>query len=309
MADVFRNSADVLKINNSEEAIGLIDSVLPSYPLLNALFSSAIKGYTYKTLLRTTLPSVDFRAENTGAENTKGAYSNEEVIAYYMDASWVLDKLISSRCEWGIDSCLAMEAKSHLEAAFQAIESQIFYGTGASANGFNGIGQTLADTDEEMVVSAGGALSNVQTSVYAIKTGMRDCQLIWGQAGSLTMGQIEEQFINEGTGRFRAHTQEIAGYAGLQMGSAYSVGRLANIDSTSLLDDDDISNLLSVFKAGKMPDFLVMNRSARKYLQQSRSATSPTGAPAPFPENAFGVPIIITDNITDTEAVLAAAGS
>lgn len=311
MSDSFRTTTDILKVNNSEQFIGLVDSVVPSYPLINALFASPIKGYTYKTLIRTALPSVDFRADNTGAENTTGTYSNETVTCYYMDASWVMDKKVAAGCEWGIDAALALEAQDHLQAAFKAIESQIFYGTGASANGFNGICNTLDVTDDSMVVSAGGSSSNVQTSVFAIRTGLKDAQLVWGYDGAFSVSEIAEQFVEDTSngGRFKAYTQEIAGYAGFQMGSAYSVGRLANIDATSKLDDDDLAELLSLFPASAMPNFLVMNRTARKYLQQSRTATNSTGAPAPFPTEAFGIPIIVTDNIVCTEAVVAASGS
>ncbi|MBA7711875.1 hypothetical protein ES703_120842 [subsurface metagenome] len=38
-------------------------------------------------------------------------------------------------------------------------------------------------------------------------------------------------------------------------------------------------------------------------LQDSRTATNPTGAPAPFPESAFNVPIFDTTAITNTEAL------
>jgi hypothetical protein len=38
-------------------------------------------------------------------------------------------------------------------------------------------------------------------------------------------------------------------------------------------------------------------------LQMSRTATTPTGAPAPYPQEAFGIPIEETDSILDTEAL------
>jgi len=38
-------------------------------------------------------------------------------------------------------------------------------------------------------------------------------------------------------------------------------------------------------------------------LQMCRTATTPTGAPAPYPQEAFGIPIEETDSILDTEAL------
>ena len=95
-------------------------------------------------------------------------------------------------------------------------------------------------------------------------------------------------------------------YIGFQMGGKYSAGRIANINAATdskPLTDDLISELLSVFPAGMGPNMLVMNRTRLKDLQQSRTATNPTGAPAPFPDSSFGVPIVVTDAIIDTEAV------
>jgi len=46
-----------------------------------------------------------------------------------------------------------------------------------------------------------------------------------------------------------------------------------------------------------------MNRRSLKQLQVSRTATNATGAPAPFPQESFGVPIIVTDAILSTEAL------
>jgi hypothetical protein len=90
------------------------------------------------------------------------------------------------------------------------------------------------------------------------------------------------------------------------LGGKYSIGRICNLnasDSGAQLDDDKISDLLSAFPSGMAPDFLVMNRDRLKELQQSRTATNPTGAPSPFPSSAFGVPIIVTEALVNTEAV------
>ena len=87
------------------------------------------------------------------------------------------------------------------------------------------------------------------------------------------------------------------------MGGAYSVGRIANLtaDAGKGLTDDLISDLLSQFPAGMVPTLLVCSRRSLKQLQQSRTATNQTGAPEPFPSDAFGVPLITTDAIIDTE--------
>ena len=89
------------------------------------------------------------------------------------------------------------------------------------------------------------------------------------------------------------------------MGSVQSTVRLANLDAVATLSDDLLSDAIAKFPAGKAPSYLVMNRQSLKQLQQSRTATNPTGAPAPFPTEAYGIPIIATDSITSTEAIVA----
>jgi hypothetical protein len=104
------------------------------------------------------------------------------------------------------------------------------------------------------------------------------------------------------TGRFWAYAHEISAYCAHKIGSDYAVHRLANVQTA--LDDDDIAALLNTFPVGFECDALVMNRKAAKLLRESRTATSPTGQPAPFVESAFGKPVIVTDTILSTEAVV-----
>jgi hypothetical protein len=107
------------------------------------------------------------------------------------------------------------------------------------------------------------------------------------------------------TGLFNAYVQPIYSWLGIQLGSIFSVGRICNIDAGSPLTDDLISAAISAFPSSRPPTNLVMNRKSLAQLQQSRTATSPTGAPAPFPEESHKVPITVTDSVLNTEAVVA----
>jgi hypothetical protein len=140
--------------------------------------------------------------------------------------------------------------------------------------------------------------------VWAIKDGPLDVEVLWGQSGVIQIGDLQiVERAGSGTGLFPAYYHPINGWAGLKIGSVYSVGRLSNIDSTAthMLTDDDLSELLALFPVGREPSYLVMSRRSRKQLQQSRTATNATGAPAPVPMEAFGVPIIATDAVLNTE--------
>ena len=75
-------------------------------------------------------------------------------------------------------------------------------------------------------------------------------------------------------------------------------------DTGKGLTDLLIADLLSRFPASRPPTELVMNRRSLMQLQKSRTATNATGAPAPIPTESFGVPIIVTDQISSTEALV-----
>jgi len=102
------------------------------------------------------------------------------------------------------------------------------------------------------------------------------------------------------------YAMKVAAYVGMQIGGAYSVGRLANLteDSGKTLTDALIAELLEKFKANQMPTHLAMSRRSLFQLQASRTATNATGSPAPIPTESFGVPIVPTDSIVDTETLL-----
>tara|TARA_R100000808_G_C2104777_1_gene120750 strand:- start:521 stop:898 length:378 start_codon:yes stop_codon:yes gene_type:complete len=108
------------------------------------------------------------------------------------------------------------------------------------------------------------------------------------------------------TGSFPAYYTGVSAWLGLQVGSAYSIGRICNLteDSGKGLTDALISQALEKFPSGRGPTHIVMNRRSLGQLQRSRTATSPTGAPAEYPQSVHGVPILTTDAISSTEALI-----
>jgi hypothetical protein len=122
---------------------------------------------------------------------------------------------------------------------------------------------------------------------------------------TIDIGETTVQRLAGSTGFYPAYWTPASVWVGLQMGGKYSVGRIANLtaDSGKGLTDDLISELIEEFPIDSRPTVLVMNRRSRRQLQQSRTATNPTGAPAPLPESAFNLPIIVTDQLLSTEAL------
>jgi len=295
---------DIAKANGSDGVVGLIDEATKAHPELVLAPARTIKGLNYKTLVRTANPTVGFRNANEGTAATKGTYENRLVETYILNPRWECDKAVADRYEDGPEAYIALEASAILEAAMQTLATQFYYGTGADAKGFPGL---LAAYDAtNMVVDAGGTTATTGSSVWALRFGPKNVTWVYGNGGSLELSDVAEQRILDADDNpFTAYVQELLAYPGLQVASLYSIGRIKKLtaDSGKGLTDDLIAELLSKFPVGVRPVVMLMTRRSLRQLQDSRTATNATGAPAPFPTEAFGVPIAPTDAITDTEAL------
>ena len=295
---------DIAKANGSDGVVGLIDEATKAHPELTLAPARTIKGLNYKTLVRTANPTVGFRNANEGTAATKGTYENRLVETYILNPRWECDKAVADRYEDGPEAYIALEASAILEAAMQTLATQFYYGTGADAKGFPGLVAAYDATN--MVVDAGGTTAATGSSVWALRFGPKHVTWVYGNGGSLELSDVAEQRILDGNDNpFTAYVQELLAYPGLQVASLYSIGRIKKLtaDSGKGLTDDLVAELLSKFPVGVRPDVLLMSRRSLRQLQDSRTATNATGAPAPFPTEAFGVPIAPTDAVTDTEAL------
>jgi len=309
MPNVYTSLADLVKINDMNLADLDITDLLNEAPLLAALAADvASNGTEHKYLKETAAPVVGFRAANDGRENDRSVDTLVTITLQILDASFAVDKALADGYRRGAEAYLAREGRRHLKAAFFHAERQLIRGTVNDAAGFTGLlnATTIDAVADAMVVNAGSTTANAQTTVLAIRTNDdgNDCTLITGNDGNIMMGDSTVQRLAGATGFYPGYFTPVSGWLGLQIGSAQSVGRIANLAANATLDDDMISTLISRFPAERQPTMLVMNRTARRWLQQSRTATNATGAPAPFPTEAFGLPIVVTDAIPDNLPVL-----
>jgi hypothetical protein len=299
---------DIAKANGSDAVVGLIDESTKVHPELVLGAARTIKGLNYKTLVRTAVPTGNsFRAANEGVASAKGTYINRLVEAFILNPRWDCDKAIADAFEDGANAFIALEGGAILEGAMQDLCSQFYYGTGAggSAKGFPGL---LAAYDAtNMLVDAGGTTATTGSSVWAVRWGPKNVQWVWGLNGQLALSDVREESVLDsgGTNKYTAYVQEILARPGVQVASLFSIARLSKVtaDSGHTLTDDLLAQLLAKFPAGTQPDVLLMSRRSRAQLQNSRTATNATGAPAPFPTEAFGVPIAVSDAILNTEAL------
>lgn len=304
MASAMNTLAGVLNLGDANIDFE-VTNLLQDTPVLARLVAvPSSHGLSHKYLRETVAASVGFRAINTGLTNTA---SQDEVVTVpleFLDASWEDDVAIVKAMatgKGGADAYVSRRAIKSIKAAMVGIEKQWFYGTGQDAGGFAGL---EALTQTAMTTSAGGTTADEQTSAYFVRTGEEDAAIVYNgdNNGTIEVDEVRKSDVAEGSGKYSTYRQDIDGYLGAQAGNIYTLGRIANIEAS--LTDAMISAQLALFPAGKGPDFIAMTRKAQELLRASRTATNPTGAPAPFPDEAFGVPIVITDQIVETEAIV-----
>jgi len=296
--------SELVKINDQNVADVEISDLLRDAPVLAAMPAvEASNGTLHKYNKLTTEPTVGFRSLNDGRDHDYTVRTTVTETLQILDASFDMDAAIYN------PELAAMEGRSHLQSAFAKAERQIFYGTSANGDsaGFNGF-YNSADLNalaDEMVISAGGSSTGVQSSVYLIRatpdaTGV--CS-VFGNNGDISIGGAYQSMIEGTNGRYDAWVVPIVAYMALQLGSKFSAARIANVETA--LDDDKIYEALSLFPASLQPTHICMNRTALKLLRASRTSTNATGAPAPRPTEVEGIPIIVSDQIVQTEAVVA----
>jgi hypothetical protein len=311
MSDTLLSLAQLVTINDSRNADINVSDILNKSPVLNALAADSAKETTYYYTKYTTAPVAGFRTINDGTEITASADTQISVALKLLSCNVRVDKALADHYnKGGAEAYLRMETARALQQAMFIAERQFFYGTvspGSSA-GFSGLAnQTDLDgKTDAMVVDAGGSTSITGSSVFAIRTANDASGIVLGYGGNISIGNAFETYLSGTTGSFPAYGVPVEAYMGARRGGTYDVARLCNLtaDSGKTLTDAKIADLLALFPAGQMPTFLAMNRRSLKQLQASRTATNSTGAPAPFPTEAFGIPIILTDAIVSTEALL-----
>ncbi|TXH52745.1 MAG: hypothetical protein E6Q97_15110 [Desulfurellales bacterium] len=305
---------DIAKLNGSDAVVGLIEEVVTSAPEVNVLPARTIRGTSYKTVSRTGYPAVGFRQANGAATAGQSTFVNRLVECFVLSALCTVDKAVAQAYEDGVAAWQAMEATGVARQVLIEIGQQIWYGTnttfGGNSNGFPGFLQTYDSTN--MVVDAGGTTDNVSTSVWLVSAGNQDVQLLLGNNTTLQLSDWRE----ETPSNVPSYVADLTGWVGLQVVNPNSVCRIKKVttDSGKTLSDSLIAQAIAKFPVGKQPTHIFMNRRSRMQLHTARTVTlfggpgpsKPAGSVeviAPMPTEAFGIPIIVTDNIVSTETL------
>lgn len=315
MADSYKSLSDLVTINQAGLADIEVSDIFADSPLLRVLAAGpSSEGTNHKYTKETGAPVVGFRAPNAGREVSKSTDTLVTIALKILDGSFGVDKAIADKFKKGPQAYIGKESGRHLKAMFGAAELEILNGTasgvaGASADGFTGLADALAAVSHDMVVSAGGDTADGCGSIYFIRTNEdgADCTLIGADKAGDGMIDIEigdsiVQMLTDANGkRYTGYWTPIQAWMGLQIGSKFSVARVCNIDEAALVNDDLFFNIWEMFPETRKPNVLAMPGKIREWWRQSRTATNPTGAPAPTPMDFEGARVVATSSLKMTE--------
>lgn len=309
MANTLTTATQLLKIADQNLDPAMVNDLLDDSPVLRqmaAVIANASQGTQHKYLKDTTAASGGFRAINAGLDYTASDQTLVTLDLKVLAANVRVDQQIAKAYPGGVEAFMDFEGARSIRKAMAVAEAQFFYGTSNDSNGFGGlVANTYIDAlDDGMVYNAGG--STALTSVYLLRTGPDGCELVLGRDGNIDVGETKEQMLVVSGAEMPAYFRVQEALMGFKMGGAYTVGRIANLAATTYtLTDAMIYEAFAKFPAARMPNVILMNRRSLKQLRASRTATSPTGTPAPMPTEVEGIPIIVTDGISNAETAVA----
>jgi hypothetical protein len=241
--------------------------------------------------------------------------------------------------EGSSEDILVTEAQGVIMATYITIGAQVWYGTSSDANGFVGVNAltgslNAAKNKNPAVVGAGGTGSLTNSSAYLVWENIRGAHFIFGNNAALTMlpeWRIQ-QVLDSNSLPYTAYVNNLQGWLGFAVNHPNSVARIANINLASTnkpLTDILVASLLQYIPIQMRQEVIAnantgapnkwgpglkmfMNPVSAYSLQQSRSpivsgvGTAITAADplrfAELPTASNGIPIVITDSITQTEA-------
>jgi hypothetical protein len=304
---------EVAKLNGTDKVVGLIEENLTYAPELKVFPARTIRGTSFYTVKRTGFPSVSFRSANEGVTPGKSTFAKQLVECFILASAVQVDKAVGEASEDGLAALEMIEANGVMRQALITLGTQIWYGTTADAKGFPGI-KSLVAKGSAISVDAAGTTAATASSVYAVKFGNQDVQIVLGNNASFDLSPFRDQQLLDSNGKaYAGRVADLTAWTGLAVNNVNCVGRILNLteDNGKGLTDTLLANLLAKFPVGYTPDAIFMSRRSRRQLQVSRTVVlqgqgasrpnQPTVSPTPT--DYEGIPIIATDSILNTDTI------
>lgn len=309
------NALDLAKLNAADDLTGLIEENQNAAPEMSLAPAFTIKGTSFPTVIRKTVPEGAFKPMGGGVAVGASTYENKIVscFPYENPMRETHDRVAGYRR--GLAAGLNLVSSGAVLGGMQLIGRTFYYGNNAGAGGdvlaHPGLVQLYDATNK--TVDATGTTASTGSSVWFIKWGNQEdgnVSYVFGEDRVFQLMEWAKQQIEVSEGKFAAGwVNSLLASVGVQLTNIHAVVRIKKLteDSGKGLTDALGYTALEKFPVGFVPDVALMTKRSRRQLQLSRSAVGQTaygaGAVAPIPTDIAGIPIVVTDSISNTEAL------
>lgn len=313
---------DAQRTRSNDVEVGVIQENLAGAPELGVFPIRQIAGTSYRTLVVSGQNGGGFRSANQGVALGKTTYEQRlhECFLYEHDIEIDLAVQLATVGD-SIADIETIEMQQASLTLMQKMGRQIFYGTAFDAGGFSGLKQFVPKTavagSSAFFVDATGSTASTASSIYAVRMGLQDVHVVLGGGTALNFGAFMDQQLTDAAGRkFMGRVAALTAWAGLQIGSVESVGRIGNLTAQTGKGATDalLAQLTALFRAGRPPQAFFMSRRSAFQLASARPRTAyftpgavragSTVAVTDYTVSDYqGIPIIVTDQILDTDAI------
>ena len=286
----------------------LISEVAMLAPEVRTFPVDIIQGGSVEISVNTTSATVGFRNANEGTTPSIGEFESRIFQTQVIEHPVIIDIQGVLNASKDPARTMASTARTVLEGVMKHIGVQTWYGgtaqSGADTKAFAGL-LAQSNTASTHVVDADG--STALTSVFMVRLGDTYCDHVYGNGTTLNMGEwMEETVQSSADKKLRALVTYLSGRLTARLSNKNALVRIKKIgtDSTKKLTDLLLFSAYEKFLTlGQEPNAIYMTPRSLEQLRASRTATNPTGAPAPIPTDWNGIPIYLTNSISHAETV------
>ena len=306
---------DIAKLNAGSDGTQLIEANKNVAPELSLVPAFSIDELSYTSLRRISVPEGGFANIGQGTAPGVSQYENGKFQCFQYKNFIEEAKDKASAYRRGAAAFLALTLSGAYQGAMRLLGRTFYYGAnGGSIGGGTGACPGILDLYDKanMVIDAAGTTDGTASSAWFIKWGNQqdgNVSFVFGNNRGLAPlpNWIEAMIVPDPvanpTKKTHGWQNELSAAIGVSLADPSCVVRIKKITGDNGKGMTDALGQLAMekFPVGIVPDVVLMTRRTRRQLQQSR-VTSLVPKP-PLPTDVEGIPIIVTDSISNAEAL------
>lgn len=277
--------------------------------------TQTIDEMEYKVLVETKSGDVGFRNVNGVSQTTLPEFDirrfSPAIANPHIDVDVALEDMMNSNPGAAGQMLMKMKA-SVIDGAYRTLGKQFYYGKSHNSLGYDGLANILSckrnnggkATTCDLEFSAGGTTADKQSSIWLIAWGEMNVSIVYGGGigANFSWSELMPRLVQTAAGEATHKWSYLRMYPMVVVARPNCIARICNVEE---INDAQLHKAIAECEEqGFVPDCIYMRPSILETLRNSRTATTPTGAPAPVPESVANIPIHTTMSISRTESVV-----